>query len=53
MKNNGDADCVFSVLTETEFQKKRNISEYTNDDDNNNNLLKQFFAIININVIKI
>ncbi|XP_022175737.1 uncharacterized protein LOC111037460 [Myzus persicae] len=34
MKNNGDADCVFSVLTETEFQKKRNISFFLGYDLN-------------------
>ena len=55
MKNNGDADCVFSVLTETEFQKKQNISEYITMMILyyiNNNLSKRLFAILNIYVIK-
>lgn len=48
IKNNGDADCVFSVLSEAEFKKKRNISEYTNNHNNNinNNFSKQFFVMV-------
>jgi len=44
MKNNGDADCVFSVLTENEFKKNRNISEYGHGADNNiyDNFSKHF-----------